>query len=256
MESTTRTTGVHHQGVVYLTGVSNELTRAAHRPDLGLLGTPAGATWRQRTEYPFWAADNGCFVDAFKPGAFDADKWLAWLAEVGPEGCLFATLPDVVGKAHATWSRSINYVDQVRALGFPVATVAQNGVTAGSYLWDEMLSASDAIFIGGSPECTPCSWVRPADAFGIKDCPLCGRKLTEWKLGDEARELVQSARAAHRWVHVGRVNSYKRLSYCDSIGADSADGTYLKFGRKADRAANTAKMFGWLDTLATNREGI
>lgn len=245
---------VNNPGTVYLTGVSNELTRAANRRDLGLLGTPAGATWRQREDYPFWAADNGCFVDAFKPGAFDAAKWLAWLAEVGPAGCLFATLPDVVGKAHATWSRSINYVDQVRALGFPVATVLQNGLTVDSHLWDEILDASDAVFIGGSPECHPCRWVRPVGDFHVKECPLCGRKLTEWKLGLEAAELAGAARKAGRWVHVGRVNSLKRLRYCASIQADSADGTYLNFGRKADRENNTRKMFGWLDTLAADRE--
>lgn len=45
--------------MIYFTGTSNEHTRSANRSDLGVLGTPAGSTWVQKTHYATWAADNG-----------------------------------------------------------------------------------------------------------------------------------------------------------------------------------------------------
>ena len=55
----------------------------------------------------------------------------------------------------------------------------------------------------------------------------CGRNLIEWKLGTAARDLVAEARARRVWVHMGRVNSLKRLRYAAAIGCDSADGTHV-----------------------------
>lgn len=208
--------------LTYLTGTSNAITRAAGRPDLGLLGTPAGATWRQKVHYGKWAADNGCFAELTRPGAFDPAKWLAWLDLAGSDDCLFATLPDVVGDAVATWRRSAGYVWSVRERGFPVGIVLQDGLEDEPEIWAEILGVADAVFVGGS---------------------------TEWKLGEAAARLVAEAHDLGKWVHVGRVNSLKRLRYSLGINADSADGTYLNFGRKDDRVKNTHRLFGWLDLL-------
>lgn len=209
--------------MLYLTGVSNEVTRAAHRPDLGLLGTPAGATWRQKENYTHWAADNGCFAELSRPGAFKPARWLAWLEEAGPERCLWATLPDIVGDCVGTWQRSEPYVQQVREMGFPVAVVLQDGLENERLLVSEILHAADAVFVGGS---------------------------TEWKLSKGAAQLCHEAAQRGLWVHVGRVNSYKRLRHCNEVvEADSCDGTYLNYGRKEDRVANTHKLFGWLDLI-------
>lgn len=232
--------------ITYLTGVTNEFSEAARRSDLGLLGTPAGGTWAKRSCYPTWAADNGCFVDAIKPGSFDADGWLAWLRRVGSVGCLWATLPDVVGNALATWGRSKPYVETVRELGFPVAIVMQNGLEDEPEVWAEMLAAADVLFIGGSAECLPCGYVHPVGDRS-KVCPDCGGRLSEWKLGKAARDLVSEALAAGKKVHMGRVNSGKRLRYAAEIGCHTADGTFLKFCKKTDRAAQLARLTRMLD---------
>jgi hypothetical protein len=216
-------TPLHERSTVitYLTGVSNEITRAAQRPDLGLLGTPAGSTWKQRDHYTSWAADNGCFAELHRPGAFKPDRWLAWLETAGADQCLFATLPDVVGDAVKTWERSAPYAETVRNLGFPVAIVLQDGLEHEPGIWSELLGIADAVFVGGS---------------------------TEWKLGHAARRLCHQARHAGKHVHVGRVNSRKRLLYVADF-ADSADGTYLNYGRKEDRARNTQRLLSWLDEV-------
>ena len=66
--------------------------------------------------------------------------------------------------------------------------------------WDQI----EAVFVGGS---------------------------TEFKLGELAREIVGEATARGKWIHVGRVNSLRRIAYAKSIGANSIDGSsFSKFG--------------------------
>lgn len=212
---------------MYLTGVSTERTRNARRDDLGLLVTPASSVHRQIDHYSCYAADNGCFAETDeKP--FDEHRWLAWLAELQqPERCLFAVLPDVVGDAVKTFHRSMQYVDLVDELDLPVAWVAQDGLEERPHLLDQMLDEADCIFIGGS---------------------------TDWKLSEHAARVARIALDAEKWVHVGRVNSLKRLRFAAAIGAHSVDGTYLRFGTTAQREHNIDRLFGWLDTLASTQQ--
>jgi len=145
-----------------------------------------------------WCADNGCFGKGH-PGD---EAWLAWLASYTPEErarCLFAVAPDVVGDAVATLERSAPWLQRIRDLGYPAALVAQNGLEDLEIPWDTF----DALFIGGD---------------------------TTWKLGPHARRIASEAKARGKWVHMGRVNSERRLRYADAIGCDSADGTFIAFG--------------------------
>jgi len=160
---------------------------------IGYIDTPAQGNIRPAGIA--WAADNGCFGKGY-PGD---EAWLAWLGSMDPTGCLFAVAPDVVGDAAATWARSAPMLPKIRALGFPAALVAQNGMEHQAIDWD----AFDVLFIGGD---------------------------TEWKLGRYARQLVREAKAHGKRVHMGRVNSQRRYQYALAIGCDSADGTYLTFG--------------------------
>ena len=50
-----------------------------------------------------------------------------------------------------------------------------------------------------------------------------------------------------KWVHVGRVNSWRRLDLVASWDVDSVDGTYLAFGPDA----NGARLATWLRRLRT-----
>ena len=179
--------------MLYLSGAVKEAYSAA---GLGFMRQPgmgnrpvAGATW---------AADNGCFAQGDR---FDAEAWLRWLEAQPREGCLFAVAPDVVGDAFGSWERSKPYLATLRAMGFPVAFVAQDGfddlLASGLIDWD----AFDVLFIGGS---------------------------TAWKLGG-AQNAVRAAKAHGKRVHMGRVNSAKRIALAESWGVDTADGTYLAF---------------------------
>jgi len=119
--------------------------------EIGLMCQPASnppkAGW-------VWAADNGAFN-----AKWDADKWLRWLQKPHPRsGCLFAVVPDVVADADATRHRWDQWAPTVAALNYPLAYVAQDGVTPEEVPWDEL----DCLFIGGSTE-----WKLSEAAYGM-----------------------------------------------------------------------------------------
>ena len=183
------------------------------RPDLGLMLQPGMGNATAPLAFWSWAADNGCFAqgDAFVPG-----DWLEWLAGLRRyrERCLFAVAPDVVMDAEATLARSRPYLPVIRHLGFKAAFVTQNGCTSELVPWDEL----DVLFVGGD------------DA---------------WKLSEGSWQLCGEARERGKRVHVGRVNSFRRLKACAISGVDSADGTYLRFGPDV----NWPTLMGWLDRI-------
>jgi hypothetical protein len=158
-----------------------------------------------------WGADNGCFTLGDR---WDADEWWNWLETRAGEArtCLYAAAPDVVGDAAATLVRSAPWLPRIRALGYPAALVAQDGLTVSTCPWDIF----DVLFVGGS---------------------------TDWKLGPVARDLVSEANRRGVWVHMGRVNSQRRWRYAEAIGCDSVDGTYLAFGPDV----NLPKLLTWVN---------
>lgn len=173
---------------------------------LGYIDTPAQGN--VRPEGLTWCADNGCFGKGY-PGD---NAWITWLKanSSDAETCAFAVAPDVVGDAAATLARSLPWLPQMRALGYPAALVAQNGLESLTVPWD----AFDVLFIGGT---------------------------TEWKLGRHARSLIREAKLHGKRVHLGRVNSARRYRYAEHIGCDSVDGTYLTFGPDV----NLPRLLSW-----------
>lgn len=222
--------------MLYLSGVTNDrIQRRLVAAGCGVLVQPGSGYVNRVAAYPAHAADNGCFTSK---GTFDEANWLRWLSTVPRRGCLFAVAPDVVGDHDATVDRSARWLAEIRKAGLPAAFVGQNGATVNTVPWEDF----DVLFLGGSPECLPCGWVRPSHLFTVQVCRYCGRKLEEWKLSAAARLLVDEAKRRGMWCHMGRVNSYKRLKYAADIGCDSADGTYLRFGPNE----NLPKLESWL----------
>lgn len=177
---------------------------------IGMIDTPAqGNTLPAGID---WCADNGCFGTGY-PGD---DGYLTWLTQRVDRlaRCAFATAPDIVGDAQATLTRSARMLPRIRQLGYPAALVAQNGLEHLEVPWDTF----DVLFIGGD---------------------------TTWKLDAAARALVTEAKARGKKVHMGRVNSERRIHYAHIIGCDSADGTYLTYGPRT----NLPKLLAWLRRL-------
>jgi hypothetical protein len=138
--------------------------------------------------------DNGAFTGLFNEAAF----WRK-LEQMRPHraNCVFVVAPDVVGNAIATMHQYRYYGPAIHAAGYPVAFVAQDGQEIYPFPPEY-----DALFIGGS---------------------------TEWKLSDAALWCIQQAKASGKWVHVGRVNSQRRIRHFQLARVDSVDGTSVTF---------------------------
>jgi hypothetical protein len=158
-----------------------------------------------------WAADNDCFA------GFHEGRYLDMLQAVTYQsGCLFVVAPDVVADARATlclfdrWEPVLRCVwatvneDDVepgQLVHQPIAFVAQDGQERLPVPWGRF----QALFVGGS---------------------------TRWKLGPHAAALVREAKWRHKWVHVGRVNTLRRIAWCKALGVDSIDGSgFARFTR-------------------------
>jgi hypothetical protein len=190
--------------LLYLSGVVRSDMPAMLQPGMGNL-PPVGQPW---------AADNGRFS---KPETYTDEAYLAWLSKRPyRDACLFATAPDVVGDAAATLALSAPMFAPIRAAGYRVALVAQDGLESLSVPWDDF----DALFIGGS---------------------------TAWKLGEAAHDLAAEAKRRGKWLHMGRVNSLRRVRIAHAMGCDSVDGTYLRF--RHTLGTGEAEILSWLDDL-------
>lgn len=134
------------------------------------------------------AADNGGFK------GLDIAALLALLEREQHQIDMFrfVAVPDIVASARRTlelfefWKH--------RLCRWPLALVAQDGQEHLPIPWNEVA----AIFIGGS---------------------------TQWKMSKHAADIVRTAKALEKWVHVGRVNDPKRWIHFENLGADSVDGT-------------------------------
>jgi hypothetical protein len=213
----------------YLTGASSVGAEAvAFERGIGLMIQPGNSYHLKVDRYPFWAADNGAFTRA--PGGFSEERFRAMLDRPAlrdaAAGCLFVVAPDklivledgtVIGDAMGTLMQFHDWAVEIRAAGFPVALVAQNGLEKLLHIvpWGMV----DCLFIGGN---------------------------TEWKLSDEARTCIVEAKRRGKITHMGRVNSFGRLARASEMLCDTADGTFLMFGPKQ----NLPRLLNWLDRIA------
>lgn len=198
--------------MIYLSGCTNDTIESRLvEMGVGLMVQPGNGYHHRIGRFAHWAADNGAFADRWTE-----HDWARWLAELPTVGCLFAVAPDVVGDAAGSLARGLDHSGKMAAFGFPVAIAAQDGAEALDWPWDDF----DALFLGGSP-------------------------ATDWKVSLAAESLVGEARRRGKWVHMGRVNSLRRLQRARLMGCQSSDGTFLAFGPDV----NTPKLDRFLRVL-------
>ena len=162
-----------------------------------------------------WAADNGCYTAGER---FTAPRWLTFLRRwAGHGACAFAVAPDVPFDAAATWERSAPYLPQIRALGYRAALAVQNGITAIDW------PAIDAVFIAGTKE---------------------------FKTSRTAWEVCREAQRRGKWVHIARRNSWRAVQAAYDMGADSVDGTFLRFAPDH----NWLRMQSWFERLCPHTQ--
>jgi hypothetical protein len=175
-----------------VSGSTRTVAKLAHRwPDrLGHLLTPNnrnGIASLLKTGL-LWAADNGAFA------GFDVPRFRRLLRRIaGKPRCLFVVCPDVVGNARATLELFWVWHPEVEIAG-PTAFVGQDGAEDLALPWKYF----STFFIGGS---------------------------TRWKLSQAAADLAREAKRRGKHVHMGRVNSRRRMQSALDIGCDSIDGS-------------------------------
>ena len=132
-----------------------------------------------------YAVDNGAFTE------FHKDRWLRLIeqAKQNKDKLLFVTMPDIVGSAR----RTSELFDLFKIADIPKALVLQDGIENVDIPWNEL----EAVFIGGT------------DRF---------------KESRSALDCCRTAKMLDKWVHVGRVNTIRRLDKFIGI-ADSIDGS-------------------------------
>lgn len=134
-----------------------------------------------------YALDNGAFAAGDAWNESDWLELLAWarLSGVSPRWVL---VPDVVGDRLGTLEKWHRFAPGVAEYGWPLAFAVQDGMTP-----EDVPDNAAVIFVGGT---------------------------TQWKWRTAAMWCSTFER-----VHVGRVNTYRRLWQCQDIGAESCDGT-------------------------------
>lgn len=150
---------------------------------------------------PVWAADNDAF-SGFNPDRFR--KMLDRISQAVARGAtppVFITVPDVVGSYWRTMQQWPQWSEEIAERQLPRAFALQNGLEyawdyygPGALPWDDC----EALFVGGD---------------------------TAFKFSRVVREIVNTANLHGKWVHMGRVNSVRRMLYAKNIGCDSCDGS-------------------------------
>jgi len=196
--------------VIYYANPTVGTTQFMDDGTLGCIDTPHQGNLLS----PAWdvIADNGCFSDRW-----DADRWWRWLQRHPP--VRFAVCPDVVDlDGDETHDPTVDlwneWAPRIRQAGHVPAFVLHQGATL------DTIPDAEVLFIGGS---------------------------TEWKLSAAVWDIVT---AVHhdRWVHMGRVNSWRRLETAAAMGCRSVDGTFLTFGPDV----NLPRLLGWLKRWEAN----
>jgi hypothetical protein len=182
-------------------------------PNIGVILHPRKNRLKNEVSYfKQFACDNGCYgKDANR--VFDFGYYTEYLlqAKTYKSKLLFATAPDVVGDAAATWKRSSPYLQKIRDLDIPAALCFQDGIENLHIDWDTF----DVMFIGGT---------------------------TDFKLSPEVKYLCTIALEHSKWIHMGRVNSLKRMLIAKDFGCHSTDGSKLSFGPQV----NLEMVLNWM----------
>ncbi|MGH2359739.1 MAG: hypothetical protein ACRDGM_04245 [bacterium] len=164
---------------------------ADHPDEYGSLLTPRSARGYLLKETGAIGVDNDCFAGFNERRFMDL---LKWAGENVWRRVKFVTAPDVVADAARTLAQFDRWQRIIRDHDLPVAFALQDGIEEQAIPW----GACDAIFVGGS---------------------------TEFKLSQQADELIRESARRGKWIHVGRVSTRRRITHFRHLPVDSIDGT-------------------------------
>jgi hypothetical protein len=164
---------------------------------IGWMMSPSTRFFEPREWLPY-AIDNGKF--SIKDWSEDCFFDLLDRCQFSRYKPDWVAVPDEVGNREKTLWLWNQYEHRVRMYGWRMAFVVQDGMTP-----NDVPDSADIVFIGGT---------------------------TKWKWRNVALFCATFPR-----VHVGRVNWWDKLEYCESVGAESCDGSgFFREGPDGNRA--------------------
>jgi hypothetical protein len=179
---------------------------------------------RRKPTLPY-ALDNGCYAAWAAKRCWDSFAWHDYVKSYcngrgTRQTPLWVVAPDVVGDHEATLRKFNSYRALMLQDFYPKDDVLIPYHTEHYYPEDKSLW----YVTGPSPDAFPIAFVAqdgctPADVPETADVVFIGG-TTEWKW-----ENVWRFCDAFPRVHVGRVNTYRKLMHCHECGAMSVDGT-------------------------------
>jgi hypothetical protein len=184
-----------------------------------------------RDENMGFALDNGAWTYFQQGRSFDERAFMHAVEKMGHRAD-WIVLPDIVGGGLRSLDYSLAWLERLRGLPTPVLLAVQNGCEVDDVR--SFLSPSVGIFIGGD---------------------------TAWK-EKTAIEWGKLARKRNCLLHVGRVNSARRIAICAAAGASSFDGSsvsrFAKTLAPLDKACRQPDFFAasssWADSHAPHLE--
>ena len=141
-----------------------------------------------------YALDNGAWHAFANQLPFDRAAFLAAYHKLGP-GADFVVLPDIVAGGKRSLAYSLNWRRELGTPLCPQLLAVQDGMDADEVAL--MVGPEFGLFVGGT---------------------------TEWKLAT-LPIWAALARTRQAYLHVGRVNTVRRIALCAAAGADSFDGS-------------------------------
>lgn len=169
-----------------------------------------------RNENMAYALDNGAWT-AFQQGKQLDEKLFMTAVERMGEGADWIVLPDIVAGGLRSLDYSLTWLERLRGIPTRLLIAVQNGMEVEDVR--SFLNPAVGIFVGGD---------------------------TEWK-EKTAVQWGSVARRRNCYLHVGRVNSARRIAICNAAGANSFDGTsvsrYSCTLQPLDKATRQPDMF-------------
>lgn len=168
---------------------------------IGWLFSPGG--FKEPRDWLPYAIDNGKYTCYQNNSVWSEEAYLGLLdrCKLSKHKPKWILVPDEVANKTRTLELWNNYAATLRRLyGWPLAFAAQDGMTP-----LDVPDDADIVFIGGS---------------------------TNWKWRNAA--LFS---ASFKRIHVGRVNWFDKLEYCERLGVESVDGTgFFRGGENSTQA--------------------
>lgn len=196
------------------TGTQQNL-RALRQAEWRLLISAAACL---RTEGFPYALDNGAWTAFCQGSLFDVQAFTRALRKLGARAD-WTVVPDIVAGGHASLELSLRWLRPVLDECAHALLAVQDGLTPDDVV--PFLGERVGIFVGGS---------------------------TDWKL-TSLPQWGLVARQVKCWLHVGRVNTARRIHLCQAAGATSFDGTSVSRFAKTlpllDHARKQLNLFSY-----------